>query len=311
MKKRSLFCRVLMLCLMVCLLALPHAAYAYGSVDMNAPVRLTLSAAYDGASLSGVQLRLYRVAGVSREGVYTPVAPFDACGVDFNKLEGSQWDAVLDRLAELSAGAAPAAEVQTDASGIVSLVNLPKGLYLALAETLTAGDWVYRASPMVVALPGHGADGISWEYTVEAAMKLERQPALMNLRIVKLWKDGGDTSHRPEYIQAELYCDGQLSATVELSHANSWQYTFENLERTHTWKVTERKVPEGYTVSYSRENDALVITNTFGTPPTQPPKIPQTGLLWWPVPLLAGMGVAIFLVGWAIHRKWRHDHEGA
>ena len=32
-------------------------------------------------------------------------------------------------------------------------------------------------------------------------------------------------------------------------------------------------------------------------------KLPQTGMLWWPVPLLAVAGVALFLAGWIRHGR--------
>ena len=32
-------------------------------------------------------------------------------------------------------------------------------------------------------------------------------------------------------------------------------------------------------------------------------KIPQTGQIWWPVTLMAGLGLVLFLLGWAIRRK--------
>lgn len=46
------------------------------------------------------------------------------------------------------------------------------------------------------------------------------------------------------------------------------------------------------------------------TPPNGPeppaePKLPQTGMLWWPVPLLACGGLALFMIGWS----WRRHEE--
>ena len=32
-------------------------------------------------------------------------------------------------------------------------------------------------------------------------------------------------------------------------------------------------------------------------------RLPQTGLLWWPVPVLAGAGMALFAIGWLYRRK--------
>ena len=37
--------------------------------------------------------------------------------------------------------------------------------------------------------------------------------------------------------------------------------------------------------------------------------IPETGQLWWPVPILAGAGMILFVIGWILHRKWSQEHE--
>ena len=41
------------------------------------------------------------------------------------------------------------------------------------------------------------------------------------------------------------------------------------------------------------------------TPTTPPPPIPQTGQLWWPVPLLAFLGAVLFIAGCVIRRRDR------
>ena len=74
-------------------------------------------------------------------------------------------------------------------------------------------------------------------------------------------------------------------------------------------------MPEGYTVSISREGITFVITNTLkpfeepeptptpGTPDTPGENLPQTGVLWWPVPLLAVLGALLLLLGWGLRRR--------
>jgi len=60
--------------------------------------------------------------------------------------------------------------------------------------------------------------------------------------------------------------------------------------------------PEG------RPADAVKFTNVYtpsdNPPPSPPPdKLPQTGQLWWPVPVLALAGVAMLIVGIVLRRK--------
>lgn len=89
-------------------------------------------------------------------------------------------------------------------------------------------------------------------------------------------------------------------------------------------------MPEEYTVTVSREGITFVVTNTLteelpdeptpegplpevpeenipDEPVPQGPALPQTGVLWWPVPLLACAGMALFLAGWARRRSEECD----
>ena len=82
-----------------------------------------------------------------------------------------------------------------------------------------------------------------------------------------------------------------------------------------TWRVTEQPV-DRYTVSVTQEGITFVVTNTGGQPGSDVPpppnpgtgtKLPQTGLLWWPVPVLAVAGLAFLALGAAFRKK--KDHE--
>lgn len=156
-------------------------------------------------------------------------------------------------------------------------------------------------------------------------------------KVLKVWKDGG-AADRPESIQVQLLRDGKVADTVTLSAENNWRHTWEDLSGRSDWRVVEKETPEGYTVTVTREGITFVMTNTLEeleepdnpdeprepdkeipdeptpggpgeTPPEKPadipdqpvpggPALPQTGQLWWPVPVLACAGLALFLLGW-------------
>jgi len=42
--------------------------------------------------------------------------------------------------------------------------------------------------------------------------------------------------------------------------------------------------------------------------PTLPPKLPQTGQVWWPVPLLISGGIVLILLG--VVRRRGDEYEG-
>lgn len=71
--------------------------------------------------------------------------------------------------------------------------------------------------------------------------------------------------------------------------------------------IEEPEVPGGPATPSTPGNPS-----TPGTPsnPGEPgEEVPQTGQLWWPVPILAVSGMALFLLGWARQRKWSGGHE--
>ena len=57
--------------------------------------------------------------------------------------------------------------------------------------------------------------------------------------------------------------------------------------------------PDDGTPDGSSDDDYILI------PPVEVPlaSLPQTGQLWWPVPLLAVAGLAMFLLGWVKQQK--------
>ena len=73
-------------------------------------------------------------------------------------------------------------------------------------------------------------------------------------------------------------------------------------------KVAEDAV-EGYAEpEIRREGNTFILTNTCSKPdePDTPP-LPDTGLLWWPVPVLTALGLLCLVVGLLRRRGGRHE----
>ena len=116
----------------------------------------------------------------------------------------------------------------------------------------------------------------------------------------------------------QLLKDGEVFDTVTLSAANDWRYTWDELDESFKWTVAEKEL-EDYTVLVTREGTTFVVTNTYdeGTPenPAQPenpgkpgnPALPQTGQLWWPVPILVAGGLLLIVIG--VLRRRGNTHE--
>ena len=171
-------------------------------------------------------------------------------------------------------------------------------------------------------------------------------PAKTKVEVLKIWEDDGDAELRPSEVIVQLLKDGEVYDTVTLNEANSWRHTWTNMSQSAQWQVVEKTVPEGYEVLVTSESPyTFAVTNTLEDveiPPDEPPldgpdipdvdipddptpgvdvptpnqptpekpdeKLPQTGMLWWPVPVLAVSGMGCFLAGWVKERK-DEDHE--
>lgn len=151
--------------------------------------------------------------------------------------------------------------------------------------------------------------------------------------VLKTWDDIDNESSRPGRVEVQLLKDGEVFSTVVLNEANNWRHTWTDLDKDAEWYVVENGVPENYEVAIEQEGITFVITNVFveditdePNPPkeetpdtdiaeTEPPKdepdveptpepvpdnpekLPQTGQLWLPVFLCAGLGILFIIMG--------------
>lgn len=121
--------------------------------------------------------------------------------------------------------------------------------------------------------------------------------------VLKRWSDAGYENKRPASVTVRLLRDGEVYDTVTLDQSCDWQHAWTGLPRCGddgneiSWTVREDAV-SGYTASVTQTGDTFVITNAYDNP-----KLPQTGQLWWPVPLLAAAGLGLICVGLSMRKR--------
>lgn len=314
MAKRRVAVVVLLLCL--CLSWLPSYAQAASTADAKEPISpdkdcsLTIAYRYDGKSFSNHPVRLYKIADVSADFQYGLTEPFANSGLILNGIQSvSEWNVIRATLETHILAYDVDADLTgvTDQDGQVCFQALKPGLYLAITEQVIQHDWMYVFDSALVALPGLGADGL-WQYEVAVTSKSKAIPPAetdeeIAFKVLKLWKGDKGRSDRLQSIEVEIFRDGVSYQKVILSEENHWTYSWKVKDDGATWKVVERNVPTGYTMTVEERETTFVLTNTR---PPDKPDIPQTGdtshiMLYFV--LMNVSGIMLIILGVAGKRK--------
>lgn len=96
-------------------------------------------------------------------------------------------------------------------------------------------------------------------------------PEKGHVSVYKLWDDNNDAAGtRPDQVTVQLIRAGTVEKTAALSSANSWSYTFYELDPLASYTVREVPVP-GYTPDYrGNASTGITIINHSSTQPDQP-----------------------------------------
>ena len=190
----------------------------------------------------------------------------------------------------------------TDFVGQTYFEGLRAGMYLAVTEPVSQDGYKYLFDSVLVALPNLDNNGF-WQYNVSSTPKSRFIPPAetekeIELNVIKLWRGDSSRSERPESIEVEIFCDGTSYQTVTLSDENHWTYSWTVKDNGSKWKVAERNVPSGYTVTVEERGTTFVLTNTFiiGDPDT-PPQTGDTSNILLYVILMNVSGIVLVLWG--------------
>ena len=269
MKKIVYFVFVLLLCCF-----LPTTLFA-DSDFMN----LTVT-----CPVSNMQVSLYRVADEN----YNLVDAFSNYSIDLKQDVQGAANALENRI--LMDG------IEADASGFsdsfckASFTGLTTGIYLVVGKEVSQNGVFYMPQVSLVSL--------SIDLSVD--LKYETSDKSSRIHVLKVWKRDSKKS-RPKSIEVCLLrSDGIVVDRVVLNSDNQWSTTWDNLSTLYTYRVMETSVPSGYKESCSREKDTVILTNTGNYTDKVEKKdeeLPNSGQLWWPVPVLLFVGLVLFGLG--------------
>lgn len=314
------------------LLSLLPAAYAGNSSFPQGEGKLTVQLLHkyesDGAKrmIPGVKASLYQVADLDDSATFTLTDEFSASGADLNaELSQENWAKLASSMETWveQKSLKPLAEKTGGADGTVQFSGLQPGMYL-----LIFGEGIHKDYPNIrvgfqtalLSMPnrGNNTDNVfgldesgAWDYDYTMIPKPYEIHAASQIQ--KIWKDDQDAAKkRPKTLNIEIeYKDG-VKQTVTLSAENGWILEFEPASLSEIKNISEPKLPNGYTLKkWELTGGTIQVTNEYipsTTPPTDSPSstpskpLPQTGQLWWPVPVLIVAG-ALFVLGGILRRR--------
>lgn len=287
----------LLLCISA-LLMLSLSAFAAEAADQYEN-NLIIQYKYEDTPIENAEFDAYRVAE-NAGGKWKLTAAFSGSEADLDVADQKAWSkaSLALKTFALQNGIAPEHSGCTDANGELRFDAMRPGLYLIAGQRCTVEDFVYTPLPFMAAMSGDSGSVIALPKSERSEVGAEP----VTIRAVKVWNDAGHESSRPQEITVTLLCDGKAVDTQKLTSENGWSYAWEKLDADHEWLVSE-SVPEGYCYQITRSGDSFVITNTAAsdtptpTPPPDQPILPQTGQLWWPVPMLLAAGLLCLLIG--------------
>ena len=289
----------------IMLVAIMPTAYAATDIDHDRQINLNLIFTVTEKEIPAteVEFRLYKVAEFPYYCRFDVTETFGEymSEVDFTEMDQDKWMEMAATLAGYVSAdkIKPDYVVKSDEEGIARIADIEGGLYLIEGDTFHYGRNNYMPDAFMYCLPMLDKND-EWVYEVKADIKKEvvSDSEPVDLEIMKVWSDN-NSSTRPKSVDVEIYDGETLYGTVTLSGENNWRTTLEDMYGGTTWTVKEKAVPEGYKVSVEKQGNRIVVTNTCDDNGgnTTPEKLPQTGMLWWPVPILCFIGLTFILLG--------------
>lgn len=217
----------------------------------------------------GGKVTIYRVATSKLKFVNG----FDAAGVSLDNLTDSSLPGKL-QAAVTSDTVSVSASAGSD--GKVHFQNLQMGLYLVVQTQAVSGYEPFASFLVTIPIK----DGQNWNYDVDASPKMELIPK-------------HDITPPPDTETPDTEVpDTEVPDTeVPDTEVPNTEDTEDRNQPLH--RVTEKDMEE-YDWNSSKNGR-----------PDDAPKIPQTGQLVWPIPVLAFIGLVLILVG----KRWKDEKK--
>lgn len=224
---------------------------------------LKLICEHENVGLAGITWKIYKVGEKNGSG-YTLTEDFADYPVDLSKIM-ENTDAMTEAASTLSNFVVfddlpPSTGGRTNDSGVLTVKSIETGLYLAVGTKLKIGTISYFPTPFLIEVGDNGGMDIEAHPKFMVKNTLPGETERFMLR--KVWANASSEEDIPPYLTVEIYENGELFDTVELTAADKWTYSWDGSAESE-WRVKEVTVPAGCFVMYRNNEVQFVIMNTY------------------------------------------------
>lgn len=298
-------------------IALETFAVDSKQVDTSKSTSITVNFSPNNIQAKNVGFKIYKVADVTSDFEFILTKEFENYSISLEGIDQDGWRKLAGTLAPyaINDSIKPIKENKTNWEGKASFNNLEVGLYLVVGDKYYYEDYIYTPLPFFICLPTYDSNN-KLKYNIDSVVKHESKhiedtdEKTISRKVIIVWDDE-NKDNRPLGITLCLYRDGEVYDTVVLNSENNWKHVWYELDSNYSWYIKEKDTTDKYTSSVITEGVTFVITKTYvesegegniTKPDDDTPKLPTTGVLWWPVPYLAITGIILFLIGWVIQK---------
>lgn len=233
------------------------------------------------------------------DGNYDYTKDFAGCTITLDEFENADSGKKVYSYASKNGILSNAQVLSSDDAGKASFTGLNQGIYLLFTDKKAGTQEFF--SPFLIELPQRTSSGNIHTLTVKPKTVNPPKPRTgITYSVRKIWSDS--LSNHPKSVTVRLLNRNGEVARAELSDANNWEYSWNNLNPDEGWKIEEINVPAGYSATYKVVENHTNVINT--------PNLIQTGQNRMLVYILCISGLVLLVAGMAFRiSAGKSSHE--
>ncbi len=280
----------------------------------------------------GMQWELYKISEVTEDGKLKPIEVFSGFKIpDFLHYEEEIQDLAYtleNYITLIHPEAVQSGKINNDGELVFS--GLEEGWYIAVPKRIITVDAEYVASSSLICITGKHLYSSVWGTNITIVPKVNKFPREKFPKkdvIIQFFHEKSDYQSVEEIV-VEIYHDGKIYDHVVLDEGNNWSYIVPDVpDDDSEWVITQENTPDKVYPLFDRETVMIKDKPTYiisvwnrkeepdysindGEDKPESSSgdenyLPQTGQLWWPVPILTSGGLLTVCLGVVLKRKER------